>query len=79
MIPLFAEPNRCPFVFLRQKGREKYLVALNPSNRKCSVSVEIKGLKEARKQLGRGVIVSNKSGRLKIDASGVSYGVFKIV
>ena len=79
MIPLFAEPNKCPFVFLRQKGREKYLVALNPSNRKCSVSVEIKGLKEARKQLGRGITVSNKSGRLKIDASEVSFGVFKIV
>ncbi|MBW2623254.1 MAG: hypothetical protein JRD68_10140, partial [Deltaproteobacteria bacterium] len=79
MVPLFAEPNTYPFIYLRQKGREKYLVALNPSARKGSASVEVKGCREIKKELARGVVVTHQAGRLNIDTSGVSYGIFKIV
>jgi len=79
LIPLFAEPDTCPFIYLRQKGREKYLVALNPSDRKSFTSVEVKGCREVTRELARGVVVTQTAGQLNVETSGVSYGIFKIV
>ncbi|MBN1764151.1 MAG: hypothetical protein JW860_02755 [Sedimentisphaerales bacterium] len=31
-IPLYAEPKKYPFVYQRQMGSEKFIIALNPSN-----------------------------------------------
>ena len=35
--PVFAEAGKLPFVYLRQSGGEKLLVAINPANQPCDV------------------------------------------
>ena len=37
--PVYAEPGRCPFVYLRQDGKEKLLVAINPCEREAHVEL----------------------------------------
>lgn len=79
MTPLFAEPGRYPFVYLRQRGRERFLVALNPPRKPVTVSVDADGLGEMRRELGRGVKISVHRGRCRISMAGVSYGIFRLV
>jgi len=38
--PLYAEPGRCPFVFLRSSGVEQIIVAVNPSDRPAEVELD---------------------------------------
>jgi maltose alpha-D-glucosyltransferase/alpha-amylase len=78
MTPLYAEPGRYPFVYLRQQRRERFLVALNPPKRPVSVRIDAAGLGEMRQELGRGVKISKRGGCCEISMSGVSYGIFKL-
>jgi maltose alpha-D-glucosyltransferase/alpha-amylase len=39
--PVYAEAGKIPFVFMRQAGDEKILVALNPANRPCEVTLDL--------------------------------------
>jgi len=78
MVPLFARPDKYPFIYLRQRGREKFLVALNPSAKSVSASFETKGLSRAELVLGRGVEFVVKGSRARAVMSGVSYGIFKV-
>jgi maltose alpha-D-glucosyltransferase/alpha-amylase len=77
MTPLFAEPRRYPFVFLRQWRRQRFVVALNPSRKPVSVSVDVPGSGNVRRELGRGVNVSMRAGRCKLSMDGISYGIFR--
>jgi maltose alpha-D-glucosyltransferase/alpha-amylase len=38
--PLYAEPGRCPFVFMRTSGTERIIVAVNPSAQPVDVVLE---------------------------------------
>jgi len=78
MTPLFAKPAKYPFVYLRQRGREKFLVALNPPKQPVTVSVDAAGLGSLKLELGRGVEASLSRGRCKLSMAGVSYGIFKV-
>jgi hypothetical protein len=37
--PVYVEAGRCPFVYLRHKGDEKIIVALNPSGQAVEVTL----------------------------------------
>lgn len=37
--PVYAEAGQCPFIYLRQKGDEKIIVALNPSGQAVEVTL----------------------------------------
>jgi maltose alpha-D-glucosyltransferase/alpha-amylase len=78
MTPLFAKPGKYPFVYLRQRGREKFVVALNPPKQPVIVSIDAAGLTGLRLELGRGVEISRSRGRWKISMAGVSYGIFRV-
>ncbi len=78
MTPLFAEPGRYPFVYLRQQRRERFLVALNPPRKPVTVSIDAAGLGEMRSEIGRGVTISTRGGRCKISMAGTSYGIFRL-
>jgi maltose alpha-D-glucosyltransferase/alpha-amylase len=78
MTPVFAEPGRYPFVYLRQQGRERFLVALNPPRKPVTVTVDAAGLGEMRRELGRGATISTRGGRCRISMAGVSYGIFRL-
>jgi maltose alpha-D-glucosyltransferase/alpha-amylase len=79
MTPVFAEPGRYPFVYLRQWRRERYLVALNPAKKPVTVRVDAAGLGEMHRELGRGVKISTRGGRCEISMAGTSYGIYKVV
>jgi glycosidase len=39
--PVFAEAGKLPFVYMRQLGDERILVALNPANQPCEVTLDL--------------------------------------
>ncbi len=78
MQPLFAEPRKYPFVYLRERRGERFLVALNPRKRPVTVTVDSVAAGSARRALGRGVSISARGGRLELSMAGVSYGVFRL-
>jgi maltose alpha-D-glucosyltransferase/alpha-amylase len=78
MTPLFAEPGRYPFVYLRERRRERFLVALNPPRKPVTVSIDAAGLGEVLPEIARGVKVSTRGGRCKISMAGTTYGIFRL-
>ena len=78
MTPVFAEPGKYPFVYLRQRRGERFLVALNPPRRPATLTIDAAGLGEMRRQLARGVTISKRGGRCEISMAGVSYGIFRL-
>jgi len=75
---LFAKPNKYPFVYLRQKGREKYIVAINPANKPVLALFDSQGLKESELSMGRGSKLSIMPKKTSVTMSGMSYGIFKV-
>ena len=43
---LYAEKNKYPFVYLREQGEERILIALNPCGRETSCRAELPAFKE---------------------------------
>ena len=76
---LYVEKNKYPFVFLRQKGGEKLLIALNPSGQNVEIELPIK-LKGSTVLLSNNKIsqVHSKLGS-KLIMKGVSYAIFKVL
>ena len=78
-IPLYAKSRKYPFVYLRRKREERFLIALNLSNNNVSASFETRGLAgPGRLQMGTGTVPAAKSGRFKIEMAPVSYGIFRM-
>ena len=78
-IPLYARSRKYPFVYMRRKGRERFLIALNPSNNNVSANFEAPGITSlGRLQIGTRTVLAAKNGRFKIDMAPVSYGVFRM-
>jgi glycosidase len=77
MIPLYAKPNKYPFVYLRQSGNERFLVAVNPQAKPASATVELDHPKPIL-LLGRGSDLSVNGRQVRIDMGGVSYGIYGI-
>jgi maltose alpha-D-glucosyltransferase/alpha-amylase len=78
MTPVFAQPGEYPFVYLRERRGERFLVALNPPKQPVTVTVDAAGLGEMRRELGRGVTISIRGGRCRISMAGVSYAIFRL-
>ena len=70
--PLYAEKDKYPFVYLRSDGRQKVIVAVNPSAE--PVRVPLKSYRSWKPLLAEGA--SCASGELAMQ--GVSYGVFLV-
>jgi maltose alpha-D-glucosyltransferase/alpha-amylase len=68
---LYVKKQKCPLIFLRSKGREKILVAFNPS--KSDVSAPL-ATGEGRLLAGSGAKLEN--GRCIMQ--GRSYGIWKV-
>jgi maltose alpha-D-glucosyltransferase/alpha-amylase len=68
--PLYAESKTYPFVYLRTDGREKILVAVNPSDREYAIALA--AMEGARVLLAQGA--AGDDGRLVMKP--VSFGIF---
>ncbi len=76
---LYAEKDKYPFVFLREKQGEKVLVAVNPSGQDVEVEVPVKLGKKTLLLNGNKVIqVSSKDGT-KLTMKGVSYAIYRVL
>ncbi len=68
-----------PLVYLRSRGRERYLVAINPCAKPARLSVAAPaGAAEPTGEIVRGAKVTRRGRRLTIRMTGVSYGVFRL-
>ena len=74
---LYAKPNSYPFVYLRQHGKDTFIIALNPSMEEISVRFNLKDLHKPTRLLGRGVLLQAKIDRIQLSMKGVSYGIFR--
>ncbi len=77
-IPVFAQKDRYPFVYLRLLGVEKILIVLNPSNKPevADIQGKIKGSRTLL--LGEAPIWKEKNGRTQIQAEAKSFAIIKI-
>lgn len=76
---LYAKPGKYPFVYMRQKGKEKFLIALNPSNNKVNAHFRAPGITgTGQLQIGVKTTLTVKNGRVNIDMGPISYGIFRM-
>jgi len=78
---LQSKENSYPLIYERKYGTESFLIVINPAGKKVTVSVVYdKTVKKVTPVLGilKGENVLYKKGELKVIASPVSYGVYKI-
>jgi len=77
-IPVFAQKDKYPFVYLRVLGREKILVVLNPSDKPATADVkgEIKGLRSLL--MGVAPIWKVVEGKTQIQTGAKSFAIIKI-
>jgi maltose alpha-D-glucosyltransferase/alpha-amylase len=74
---LYAKTKKYPFVYLRRKGKVRFVVALNPAARPVSVSLKLRA-KSVSLCSGLGAkLVCGKAGS-RLEMSGASYGIFKL-
>jgi maltose alpha-D-glucosyltransferase/alpha-amylase len=78
-VPLYAKANKYPFVYLRQKDHEKFLIALNPSKFNVTTKFKVPGTcSEGKVIMGSANTIESKNNCLKLKMSPVSYSIFKI-
>jgi maltose alpha-D-glucosyltransferase/alpha-amylase len=75
---LHLEKNAYPLVYERQLGKERVIVALNPSGKAATATFTAgPSLKQgARLLAGRGATIMVEAGRASVKMAGVSYGIF---
>ena len=79
-IPVYAEPDKYPLIYLRSAGRQKILVAVNPSGKSVKVKFELPGVNNVGdKLIGRGgVCVTGWNSRFRVQMQGVSYTIVEL-
>jgi maltose alpha-D-glucosyltransferase/alpha-amylase len=75
--PIIARPNSCPFVFLRSKGDDRFLVAVNPSAGARAVRHPL-GTGSAESCVASGTTLRKRGATLFLRMRGYSYGVFRL-
>jgi maltose alpha-D-glucosyltransferase/alpha-amylase len=78
IVPLYAKKKKCPVVFMRRKGKDKFLVAANPSAEPVRVRVPAQGKREPVPEIVHGTEIARKGDKLELAMQGVSYGVFRL-
>ncbi len=77
--PVYAEAGKLPFVYMRKLGDESILVALNPADRPCDLTLEpslsIKGLQPL---YGQPDAFKKEGEKWRVSLAGVSAGVFLV-
>jgi maltose alpha-D-glucosyltransferase/alpha-amylase len=75
---IFNEPERYPLVYLRSQGKNKILVALNPSKRGVTAKFKIPGVDVfSELRLVQGIRISENKGIFTLKMTGQSYGVLR--
>lgn len=75
---LYAKRGRYPFVYMRQRGRERVLAAVNPAGQPVSVALPAAAKRGPELLIARGATLTQSGGRYQLDMKGVSYGIFQV-
>ena len=77
-IPVYAQKDKYPFVFLRILGKDKVLVILNPSDK--PVGADIKGELKGKRTVLMGInpVLKMKDGITQLKVPAKSYAIIKI-
>ncbi|MDD5705663.1 MAG: alpha-amylase family glycosyl hydrolase [Kiritimatiellae bacterium] len=76
--PLYARANALPFVYARILGKDRFVVALNPSAAPAAAVFPFSPGGTVETVMASGAQLDLKTGRAKIAMKGVSYGVFAV-
>ncbi len=77
-LPLGATSRYRPLVYLRRKGAERFLVAINPARTEHELLLRIR-TKSVAGCVGSGVSVEISGSGLRLRMRGVSHGVFRLI
>lgn len=75
---LYARPFQYPFIYLRENGDERFLVAINPANKEVTAKFQFNDFQEGEKIIGNGIAISTSNSLVMIRMEGISSGIFKI-
>ena len=76
--PVYAEAGRLPFVYLRQQGEEKILVAINPANQPCQVSLDLKISAQPEWLYGQADAFRQAGSQGRLQLAGASGAVYRL-
>jgi maltose alpha-D-glucosyltransferase/alpha-amylase len=76
-IPIYAEEGRYPFVYFRSAGKNKVLIAVNPSSRSATASFKLPTAETfVELKMVEGIRLRENKGVFNIKMDGLSYGIF---
>ena len=77
--PLYAKENAYPFIYTRTSGNDVLLVIINPAEQAATAEFQV-NVPYKRLQLlaGKKMEISKKGKTISLNASGISYSVFKL-
>jgi glycosidase len=74
--PVYAQPKKYPFAYLRTHGADTFLIALNPSGKPVAVTLDLAG--DFTPQLVAGATLRRVARRLRLSLGATSYGIFRL-
>jgi glycosidase len=78
-IPLYAEKEKYPFIYMRKLGEEKFLIAINPSKNTVSVELDKENIGNSGDIVyGNGTNITFSIEKVKVEMEGISCGIVKI-
>jgi maltose alpha-D-glucosyltransferase/alpha-amylase len=76
-IPVYAEKDQYPFVYMREIDGERVLILINSTDTEYSLTVDVKA-DDVTELMSKGCEACIKDGKVTFSAQGVSYGIFKV-
>ncbi len=78
LVSLYYKKEQSPYVYIREQEEEKFLIAVNPSDKEFEITVDQDLTHDVICEIASGVDVFTEKNGLKIKLSGVSYGIFRL-
>ena len=76
---VYCEPNKYPLIYLRQAGKQKILVAINPSGKSTKTAFQVAGVKSIKNIISTGgVELKNHNNKFTVEMNRISYGIFEL-
>ena len=77
--PVYAEAGKLPFVYWRQLGDEKILIAINPADQPCEVTLDLsRSIKKLLPLYGQPDAFKKEGEKWRVTLAGVSAGVYSV-
>jgi glycosidase len=78
-LPVFAQENAYPFVFLRAVGKQMILAIFNPANRNETAEFKLNvPAKNFERLAGNAIKISRNKQTYILESPGVSYAIYKL-